>query len=62
MKGKISLPGLLFGALTAVVAALLVSRYSFGWVVLGVALGMLMISAFGGRDRASIALPKGRQR
>lgn len=62
MRGKISLPGLVFGALTALVAAVLVSRYSFGWMVLGVALGMLMVSAFGRRDRANVTLLKGRQR
>jgi hypothetical protein len=61
MNGKISLPGLFFGALTAVVAVLLVSRYSFGWMVLGVALGMLMVSAFGRREGVRVTLPKGRQ-
>ncbi|HEY6253005.1 MAG TPA: hypothetical protein VI685_23855 [Candidatus Angelobacter sp.] len=62
MKGKISLPGLLFGALTALVAGLLVSHYSFAWMILGVALGMLMGSALGRRDPVNIRLQKGGQR
>jgi hypothetical protein len=42
MKGKISLPGLLFGALTALAVGLLASHYSLAWLVLGVAVGMIM--------------------
>ena len=61
MKGKISLPGLLFGAMMALVAGLLVSHYSFAWLILGVALGMLMGSALGRRDPVNVALPKGEQ-
>ena len=62
MKGKISLPGLLLGALTALIAGLLISHYSFGWMVLGVALGMLLGSALGRRDPAHGELSKGEQR
>ena len=62
MKGKISLPGLLLGALTALIAGLLISHYSFGWMVLGVALGMLLGSALGRRDPVNVGLSKGEQR
>ena len=61
MKGKISLPGLLLGAVTALIAGLLVSHYSFAWLILGVALGMLMGSASGRRDHINVAEPKGGQ-
>ena len=61
MKGKISLPGLLLGAVTALIAGLLVSHYSFAWLILGVALGMLMGSALGRRDPINVAEPKGGQ-
>lgn len=61
MKGKISLPGLLLGALTALLAGLLVSHYSFAWLVLGVALGMVLGAAMGRRARANPALTKGEQ-
>ena len=62
MKGKISLPGLLLGALTALTAGLLISHYSFGWMVLGVALGMLLASALGRRGPVHPRLSKGEQR
>ena len=62
MKGKISLPGLLLGALTALLAGLLVSHYSFAWLVLGVALGMVLGAAMGRRAPADPALTKGEQR
>jgi hypothetical protein len=62
MKGRISLPGLLLGALTALAAGLLVSHYSFAWLVLGVALGMVMVSVVGRRSPAGSALRKGEER
>lgn len=62
MKGKISLAGLLCGAVMALIAVLLVNHYSFGWMVLGVALGMLMVSALGRRNPVRVPLPKGGQR
>lgn len=62
MKGKISLPGLLFGAVLALVAGLLLSHYWFAWLILGVALGMLMASAPGRTGPVNVTLPKGEQR
>ena len=50
MKDKVSLPGLLLGALTALAAGLLVSHYSVAWLVIGVALGMVMGSALARRS------------
>src|SRR6266481_661838 len=61
MKGRISLPGLLLGALTALAAGLLVSHYSFAWLVIGVALGMVMGSALARRSPMD-GLRKGEQR
>ena len=62
MDGKISLPGLLLGALTALAAGLFVSHYSFAWLVVGVALGMLLGAALGRRSPVDVTLPKGEQR
>ena len=59
---KISLPGLLAGAVMALVAGLLISHYSFAWLILGVALGMLMASAAGRRGAVNVTLPKGERR
>lgn len=61
MKGKISLPGLFLGALTALAAGLLVSHYSFAWLVVGVAVGMVMGSAIGRRSPVKAAASKGGQ-
>lgn len=62
MNGKISLPGLVFGALTALAAGLFVSHYSFAWLVVGVALGMVLGAAVFRRNPAGAPLPKGEQR
>jgi hypothetical protein len=62
MKGRISLPGLLLGALTALLAGLLVSHYSFAWLVIGVALGLVMGAALTRRTPADDGLRKGEQR
>jgi uncharacterized membrane protein YadS len=62
MKDKISLPGLVFGALTALAAGLLVSHYSFAWLVIGVALGMVIGSALARRSSMDPGLRKGEQR
>ena len=59
MKGRISLTGLLLGALTALAAGLLVSHYSFAWLVIGVALGVVTVSVVGRRSPADSALRKG---
>jgi hypothetical protein len=66
MKGKVSLSGLLFGALTALAAGLLVSHYSLAWLVIGVAVGMLMgavLARAGRADNATtpLKLRKGEQ-
>jgi hypothetical protein len=42
MKGRISVPGLLLGAVAALAAGLLVSHYSFAWLLLGMAVGMVI--------------------
>ena len=62
MKGKISLPGVLMGALTALAAGLFVSHYSFAWLVVGVALGMVLGAAVVRRSPVDAALRKGEQR
>jgi uncharacterized membrane protein YccC len=62
MKGTISLPGLLLGACTALVAGLLVSHYSFAWLVIGVALGMVVGAALTRRGPDDPGLRKGEQR
>jgi ABC-type dipeptide/oligopeptide/nickel transport system permease subunit len=66
MNGKISLPGLLFGALTALAVGLLASHYSLAWLVLGVAVGMIMGAVLTRPDRgkptaAPLKLRKGEQ-
>jgi len=62
MSGKISLPGLVSGALTALAVGLLVSHYSLAWLVIGVAVGMVMGSALSRRSHVNVTLPKGGQR
>ena len=62
MKGTISLPGLLLGALTALAAGLLVSHYSLAWLVVGVAMGMVIGAALARRSQDDSALRKGEQR
>lgn len=62
MKDKISFPGLLFGALTALAAGLFVSHYSFAWLVVGVALGMVVGAVMMRRSGAESGLRKGEQR
>ena len=62
MKSKVSLPGLLLGAFTALAVALLVSHYSFAWLVLGVALGMIMGAVMARRSPENSGLQKGEQR
>jgi hypothetical protein len=55
MKSKVSLPGLLFGALTALAAGLLVSHYSLAWLIIGLAVGMLMGVVLARPDRTQDA-------
>ena len=62
MSSKISLPGLVSGALTALAVGLLVSHYSLAWLVIGVAVGMVMGSALSPRSQVDVTLPKGGQR
>lgn len=62
MDGKISLPGLVLGALTALAAGLFVSHYSLAWLVVGVALGMVLGAALAHRGPAEATLRKGEQR
>jgi hypothetical protein len=62
MSGKISLPGLLLGFLTALAAGLSVSHYSFAWLVVGVAVGMALGAGLGRRSPANATLRKGEQR
>ncbi|HKD13410.1 MAG TPA: hypothetical protein VKE71_02600 [Candidatus Angelobacter sp.] len=62
MSSKISLPGLVLGALTALAVGLLVSHYSLAWLVIGVAVGMVMGSALSRRSQVDVTLPKGGQR
>ena len=55
MAGKVSLPGLLLGAVTAVVAYLLVSPSAIGWILLGMVLGAMAAAAtLAHRSRASV--------
>lgn len=63
MKGKVSLPGLLFGTLTALAVWLLVSHYSLAWLVIGVGVGMAMgaVMARAGRADQVTPLRKGEQ-
>ena len=63
MKGKVSLPGLLFGTLTAVAVWLLVSHYSLAWLVIGVGVGMAMGAVMARANRADQVTPlrKGEQ-
>lgn len=66
MKSKVSLPGLLFGALVALAAGLLVSHYSLAWLIIGLAVGMLMGVVLARPDRtddaaAPLKLRKGEQ-
>ncbi len=61
MKAKISLPGLLLGAITALATGLLASQYSLVWLVIGVALGML-VGAVLVRRNPGAGLRKGEQR
>lgn len=61
MKDKISFPGLLFGALTALAAGLFVSHYSFAWLVVGVALGIVVGAVITRRGPAHAGLRKGEQ-
>lgn len=58
---RISLPGLLFGAFTALATGLLVSHYSFAWLVIGVAVGMVMGVAVARRNQDDSQLRKGEQ-
>lgn len=60
MKDRISLPGLVLGASTAILAALLVSHYSFAWLVVGVALGLAIGGALPRHSPAG-GLSKGEQ-
>lgn len=62
MKGRISLSGLLLGAVTALAVGLLVSRYSLTWLVIGVAVGMAMGAALMRRSQNERGLPEGEQR
>lgn len=62
MKSRISLAGLLSGALMAVVAGLLLSRYSFVWLLLGVAAGIVMGPALAQRGQPESSLRKGEER
>jgi membrane protease YdiL (CAAX protease family) len=61
MRGKISLPGLLLGAITALAAGLLVSHYSFAWLLIGVAVGMVVGVAVMRRGQSGQGLQKGEQ-
>ena len=45
MSRKISLPGMLLGAVAAVVAYLLVSPSAIGWILLGMILGAMAAAA-----------------
>ena len=45
MTRKISLPGLVLGAMTAVIASLLVSHYSLAWLLIGIAAGTVVGAA-----------------
>lgn len=58
---RISLPGLLLGAFTALATGLLVSHYSFAWLVIGVAVGMVMGVAVARRNQDDSQLRKGEQ-
>ena len=67
MKSKVSLPGLLFGALTALAAGLMVSHYSLAWLIIGLAVGLLMGVVLARPDHtddgaAPLKLKKGEQR
>jgi uncharacterized membrane protein YccC len=61
MKGKISLPGLLLGAIAALAAGLLVSHYSFAWMLIGVAAAMLLGAAVVRRAPGEHGVQKGEQ-
>ena len=55
MSRKVSLPGMLLGAVTALVAYLLVSRSVIGWILLGMVLGaMAAAAALAQRSRLSV--------
>ena len=55
MSRKISLPGMLLGAVAAVVAYLLVSRSVIGWILLGMVLGAMAAgAALAQRSRLSV--------
>jgi len=49
MKLGISFPGLAAGAVTALIAGLLVSHYSLAWLLMGVATGMVIGAALARR-------------
>lgn len=57
MKGKVSLPGLLFGTLAALAVWLLVSHYSLVWLVIGVGVGMAMGAVMARTSRADQVTP-----
>jgi FtsH-binding integral membrane protein len=62
MKAKVSLAGLVLGAVTAMTVGLLVSHYSFAWLVVGMALGLVMGVSMARRSPTENGLPKGEQR
>jgi len=61
MQGKVSLPGLLLGAITALAAGLWVSHYSVAWLLIGIAVGIVMGAAVVRRGQPKQGLQKGEQ-
>jgi hypothetical protein len=61
MKGKVSLPGLLLGVITALAAGLWVSHHSFAWLLIGIAVVLVMGAVGVRRGQAGQRLQKGEQ-